>query len=237
MKPNPPSPPLILALDTAFAQGGAALLNGENPLAHINLNNHQPHLTTLPPAVANLLQIHAANTLSLIAITTGPGSFTGLRITLGLAKGLSLAHNIPIIGLTTLEVWAGACGVKKGMILSVMDAKRGELAAALYRAGEPPEPLLPPRLLTPQELISWAREQKQPLHLTGPDWQRELLAACPEYLLPTPHTVAASEPVTLARLAWMHFQTGMHHSPATLEPFYLRPSDAETMRQTRELSP
>lgn len=80
----------------------------------------------------------APNDIDRIGVTTGPGSFAGSRVGVAFARGLSLATGAECVGISNLEWWAkGADTETTGMVLSVHDAKRGELVRQLFRAGMP----------------------------------------------------------------------------------------------------
>jgi tRNA threonylcarbamoyladenosine biosynthesis protein TsaB len=74
--------------------------------------------------------------LDLIAISSGPGSFTGLRIGLSVVKGLALATGLAVIGVPTLEALAVAAGPREGLVCPVLDARKGEVYAAVFRWNE-----------------------------------------------------------------------------------------------------
>lgn len=115
---------MILAIDTATRWLGLALHDGTAVLAEIGwrcLNNHTIELT---PAIRDLLQRHQLSSADLggIAVAIGPGSYTGLRVGLAVAKGLSLANQIPLIGVPTLDIVAAAFGPDTGELVVVAEA-------------------------------------------------------------------------------------------------------------------
>jgi tRNA threonylcarbamoyladenosine biosynthesis protein TsaB len=97
------------------------------------------HCAGLPAAVDEVLAAAevALNELAAVAVAIGPGSFTGLRVGLGYAKGLAMARRIAVVGLSTLDAMA-LCALATGLpagttVCPVIDARRGEVYAALYR--------------------------------------------------------------------------------------------------------
>src|ERR1700738_4731636 len=101
---------LILAIDTALDACCAAVLDTDasKVIAQESLPMKRGHAETLMPLIARVMQASGAAFASLdrIAATTGPGSFTGLRVGLSAARGLALAANKPVVGVTTLTAYA-----------------------------------------------------------------------------------------------------------------------------------
>src|SRR5690606_3787240 len=104
--------------------------------------------------------------LGLIAVTVGPGSFTGIRVGVAFARGLSLALSIPAIGITTLEGIAAEARSDKA-VLACVDAGRGEIHGALYSASG--ELLRGPFAMSPTEAATLARENDALLAGSGAD--------------------------------------------------------------------
>lgn len=144
----------ILAVDTALGACSVAVLDGEEVLAHCFERMERGHAEALAPMVQ--VAMHDADLrfrdLQRLAVTTGPGTFTGQRVGMAFMRGLRVALNVPLIGITTLEAMARAamkeCGTSLGAALH--DAKRGEVYVALY-AGR--EALLEPSLLPLDEAV------------------------------------------------------------------------------------
>lgn len=126
----------ILAIESSAKAASVCIAEDGKILAEAFLNCGLTHSVTIMPSVEWLL-----NTASLtiedidrIAITEGPGSFTGLRIGMAAVKGLAWSRDIPCVGVSTLE--AAACGVAHvdGIICAVMDARAGQVYNALFKA-------------------------------------------------------------------------------------------------------
>lgn len=127
-----------LALDTALGACSAALARADGILARRWAAMATGHAEALAPMVDELMRGAglAFADLTRIAVTTGPGTFTGQRIGLSFARGLSLALNLPCIGVTTLEAMAAAARAEAPgrAVLVAADARRGEVYAALFDA-------------------------------------------------------------------------------------------------------
>lgn len=124
-----------LSMDSSSPLGCVALLRGSSRLAQDHFQGPEGHGVLLPQKVTHLLNQTGYNVadLDLIVVSIGPGSFSGLRIVLGFAMGIALVHRTPIIGISNLELIAAASGQQQGWISVILDARRGEIFAALYR--------------------------------------------------------------------------------------------------------
>lgn len=126
----------VLAIDTAFGPIGIALCSstGDMIASETVADALGAQAEKLPPLVEHMFAKarFAPKGLARIAVTVGPGAFTGVRVGLAFAKGLALALKIPLLGFTTLECLAAqARGAKEGAVTyaSVIDARRGEFYA------------------------------------------------------------------------------------------------------------
>lgn len=127
----------ILSFDTAMAACSAAVIDTEapQPLAAAFVAMERGHAEALPPLVAEVLAASGLGIAEIdrIAVTTGPGSFTGVRIGLAFARGLGLARGIPVIGIDSLTAIA-ANETRRGPLLVVSDARNDEIYAAAFDA-------------------------------------------------------------------------------------------------------
>jgi tRNA threonylcarbamoyl adenosine modification protein YeaZ/ribosomal-protein-alanine acetyltransferase len=127
----------ILSLDTTMAACSAAVIDTDNahPLAAAFVAMERGHAEALPPMVAEVMRVSglAFSQIDRIAVTTGPGTFTGVRIGLAFARGLGLAGVIPVIGIDSLAAIA-ANETRRGPLLVVSDARNDEIYAALFDA-------------------------------------------------------------------------------------------------------
>jgi tRNA threonylcarbamoyladenosine biosynthesis protein TsaB len=216
----------LLALDTSTRTIGLALYNGDQVLHSEVWNTQDYHTVELAPAVADALKRTGvgADGLSALAVALGPGSFTGLRVGLALAKGLAIMRRLPIIGVPTLDALAVAQPQRDIPMAAVLRAGRGRLAVGRYqmdhqiwKASGKLE------IFTPQDLVE---QIHTPTLVCGEltEAERDLLAREPNVILATPaHSVR--QPAFLAELAWQRWQDGKVDDPATLAPIYLHQND------------
>lgn len=132
----------ILGLDTTGAYCSAAIVDTAKVLAYKSENIGRGHAERLAPMVAELLAGAGltAKDIDKIAVCTGPGSFTGLRVALAFAKGFALPRKLPVVGLSSLSIWAAQAdpaGVQK--VVAIADVRRGELCWSAVFKGQSAE--------------------------------------------------------------------------------------------------
>jgi tRNA threonylcarbamoyladenosine biosynthesis protein TsaB len=128
---------VILAVDTATRSIGLALLDDQKLVAETIWHSENNHTVELAPNVEKLLKENqvAARDLNAIAVAVGPGSFNGVRIGLGFAKGLSLARDVPLIGVRTLDILVYGVTPFDGGLIPVIQAGRGRIIWSRYTFG------------------------------------------------------------------------------------------------------
>ena len=124
----------LLAIDTATQSISIALHDGQQMLAEQTWISENHHTVELAPAVrALLINAHlTAADLSGLAVSIGPGSYTGLRIGVALAKGIATAQRIPLVGVSTLDILAAEQPQTHGALILVLQAGRGRVVTARY---------------------------------------------------------------------------------------------------------
>ena len=130
---------VVLGLDTTGGHCTAALTKDGVVLAQMSEDIGRGHAERLAPMVQEIMstaRLKPAN-VDQLAVCTGPGSFTGLRVALAFAKGFALPRELPVIGLSALECLAGQIGgSEKSRIASVINVRRGQVCWAVYDEGE-----------------------------------------------------------------------------------------------------
>lgn len=218
---------MLLAIDTATHLAGLALYDqdagrilGEETWQSVN-----NHTVELMPRLVRLMEQQgvAPADLSGLAVSLGPGSFTGLRIGLSLAKGLSLAHDLPLVGVPTLDIVAQPHKGQACPIWAVLQAGRGRICAGHYvrrkgrwrRQGDF-------RLTTLERLCD---EVDGNVLVCGEVANRdaELLQQRlgPEAIIASP-AASLRRPAYLAELGWERLSRGDLDDPRTLSPIYLQ---------------
>lgn len=211
---------IVLALDTALAATSVAVMDGERVLAACSEPMDRGHQERLAGLVRDSIAEAGIGFAALdrIGVTVGPGSFTGLRVGLAFAKGLSLALGAPCVGVGTLQALAASV-TESGVVAAAIDARRGQLYLQLFRDGAP---LAPPQALTLVEAQTKLNELgEEPVTLIGSG------AALLTHGLNMPVSERVfPDPVALARLTMRATEP-----IATPAPLYLRPPDAKTIAE------
>lgn len=213
---------LILALDAATAVCGAALARGEEVLAEyaerLPDRRHAARLLPLAQAALAAAGLHPRD-LAAVAVTRGPGSYTGVRLGVATAKALAFALGIPAVGVSTLEALAYAAGPRPGVVSPLLDARRGRVYAALFRwEGEELLEVAAPRRV---ELGAWlAALGDGPVHFTG-EGVRLLPAGAGGGATRAHALEAGLRPGAVAALAARRLAGGGGEDPRLLLPLYL----------------
>ncbi len=219
--------PTLLALDTSTRSVGLSLYNGAQIIHESTWLSHDHHTVELAPAVNEALSKSNLSMKDIGAVTVamGPGSFTGLRIGLALAKGLAIVRHIPLIGIPTLDILAFGQAQSDLPMIATLRAGRGRFAAAWYSfENEKWTSSQPVEVFTPETLVE---RIKSPTLLCG-EFNREER----EYFIrqqPLAHLASPSacvrRPAILAEMGWKRWQQGKVDDPASLAPIYLHYND------------
>jgi tRNA threonylcarbamoyladenosine biosynthesis protein TsaB len=148
---------IVLGFDTSAGACSAAVLGDDGVLAHSRRILARGHAELLMPMLQEVLAAAAVDfaTLDLLAVTTGPGTFTGIRIGLAAARGLALASGLPLLGVTSLEAVAAAVPAEERAgraLLVAIDSRRDDLFVQAF--GPANEPLGPAQAVAAQDLAS-----------------------------------------------------------------------------------
>jgi tRNA threonylcarbamoyladenosine biosynthesis protein TsaB len=220
---------MLLALDTSTRNVGLALYDGEQALSEFVWTSSDHHTVELAPAIAEMLAKSGLQISQVMAlgVALGPGSFTGLRIGLALAKGLALVRRLPIVGVPTLDALAAAQPVMAGSLAAVLRAGRGRLAVSWYQPAkerrseyETWQSLKKIEVLTAQDLASQIQTTTQVCGELNEEERRVLARKRKNVILASP-AQSLRRPSFLAELAWQRWQSGKLDEPASLAPIYL----------------
>jgi len=215
---------MLLAIDTATDQASLALHDGRRLRVEETWEAPRRHTTELAVRMAHAMERLdlEPEQLSGVAVTTGPGSFTGLRIGMAVAKGLAMARRVGLVGVPTLDVVAFAQGRDPRPLGAVLQAGRGRICVAVYvwQSGGW-QPVQEARLTTWEAL---AEEISEPTLLCGEiDRQgAELMGGLGERVELLPAAWCLRRAGFLAELGWRRLKAGKADDPATLTPVYLQ---------------
>ena len=221
----------ILAIDTSGVTASVALLQDEKVLAEIFINLGRNHSEILLPSIDHLLMVTGfeLRAIDVFACTVGPGSFTGIRIGVGTVKGLAIAADRPVVGLSALEVLAmDALGFQR-KICPMIDARREQVYAGLYadNGSDALISIIPERLIMANEFLELI-EGETVFTGTGAVKYRDIiqrgLAGKGFFVADHRNQVHAS---TVGVLAGRKALAGGLTDAVKLIPLYLRRSEAE----------
>ena len=209
---------LVFAVDAALQRCSVAIVDNGKPRAVLIEDRERGHAERIAPMADEALSEAKVKPTDIdrIGVTVGPGGFTGVRVGLSFARSLGLAAGVDVVGVTTLEALAAAVAAHGSDIASVVDARRGQVYAALYRSGET---AIAPFVAAPDEAAS---------RLAAAAGQSLLLIGSGAALLPSRDgwTCADADPQIDPRMvAALAAAAPAPAGPPA--PLYLRPPDAK----------
>jgi tRNA threonylcarbamoyladenosine biosynthesis protein TsaB len=214
---------MLLAVDTSTLWIGLALYDESRVLSEMIWRTENHHTIELVPSIDALMKRCKANPddLQALAVAIGPGSFTSLRISLAVIKGLALSRHLPIVGVPSLDVLAFAQPIQDGNLVAVLQAGRGRLAAGWYEHSASGWKASAPAKVTTADAL--AAEIKKPTLVCGELTAEERQVLTRKWKNVTIASPAHSvrRPSYLAEIAWHRWQAGQVDDPAGLAPIYL----------------
>jgi len=226
------SRPCFLGIETSGVTTGVALGDVDAVLFEESLGSGASHDELLLPLLDKALKATGTRLAGLagIGVAIGPGMFSALRVGLSVAKGLAVAHDLPVKGVNALWALAEAAGSPGRPVLAVVDARKSQVYAAMYLDAEQ---LIEPAVLTPPELAELARQR-----VTGRLAVAGNAALCANALRQAgidfiAAGIAAPPPRVIVQAAARALVNGPGDDIETLEPLYLRRTDAELNRERR----
>ena len=232
---------LILALDSTAQVGSVALCQDETLIAEYTINTGNTHSETLLPMVESVLKIagYTVDDVELFVCTAGPGSFTGVRIGASTIKGMAFGKGKPCVGVSTLEALALNGVALDGILCPSMNARRQQVYNALFDGnGASLSRLCEDRALAITELGEelMRKYPDRPVYLMG-DGAKLVYDALHEAigsrLILLPERLVHQSGYNTAMAGLRLYRRGVATTDAELSPVYLRPSQAERMRNEK----
>jgi len=216
---------MILAIDTATRWLGLAVYDGTAVLAEVGWRSANTHTVALTPAIGEMWQRTGVTAADLdgIAVAIGPGSYTGLRVGLAVAKGLALANQIALVGVNTLDIVAAAFGPLSGKLLVAAEAGRTRICAAVYswQNGRGWQAEAPPVIDTWDNLLATLAGDVTFAGEIAPAAAKRIRAASKSFRVASPAS-SVRRAGYLAEIGWQRLQKGLVDDAAGLSPIYLR---------------
>lgn len=229
----------LLAIDASGVAGSVAYIRDGKLAGEYYICHKLTHSETIMPMLEhmkNLLDIDLES-IDAIAVTSGPGSFTGLRIGVTTAKALALALNVPVVGIPTLDALAYNMTHTPYRICPIMDARRNQVYTAVYSWQEEGLARLTEHLACDMdEHLTYLSQDEKPVIFLGDgvDVHKEkIIAVLGNRALFAPAYLNLQHASVLAEVACEAFKRGESVSAAEFVPIYLRKSQAERERDER----
>jgi tRNA threonylcarbamoyladenosine biosynthesis protein TsaB len=217
---------LLLAIDTASRVTGLALYDRAGLHMEQTWRSGDNHTVELMPYIVRACEQQglAPSGLQAVAVSLGPGSFTGLRVGLSVAKGLALALGIPVLGVPTLDATAYAYSREVLPVCAVLPAGRGRWCAALYRSGGASgwQRSSDYVLVTADDLIALLQEPTLMCGELDQPLVDVLRARAAERAVIASPALSIRRAGCLAELAWQRFSAGERDELSSLTPIYLQ---------------
>lgn len=216
----------VLALETSARTGYVAALEDDRLLGQMVFDSDQRTAQSFAPGIIRQLQSvgWSPADIELVVVTSGPGSFTGLRIGITAAKTLAYAVGAEVIGLNTLKVIASQVRTDRESAWAVMDAQRGQLFAARFRRRDDVcETIVQTHIVDNEE---WLQSLTTDTAVTGPGLTK-LRDRLPAEIDVVDEDRWTPEAATVGRVGYLEFQSGRRDDLWALAPEYYRKSAAE----------
>lgn len=217
---------LTLAIETSGPSGSVAVVDAGKVLSEEALELGKQHGQVLIPAIGRILAECrlAPRDIELVAVSVGPGSFTGLRVGVVCAKTFAYVTGCRLAAVDTLRAIACNCPSDVADVEVICDAHRGDLAVGRFaRAGEAWEPARPVEIV---KTADWLARLDSRAVVTGPALEK-LAAQVEQRCRVLPPETRVPRPIWIAHLGALAFAAGQLENPISLQPIYLRRSSAE----------
>ena len=236
----------ILGIESASMVASVAIVEDGNLIAEYTVNHKKTHSQTLLPMIDEIVRMTELDlqTVDGIAISAGPGSFTGLRIGSATAKGLGFALGKPLLHIPTLDAMAWQLWGCDALICPIMDARRGQVYGGAYDcvSGQLPEAVVPADAVDLKEFLT---NVTRVIEDESTSWKRlvflgvpvgraviEQTLTCPYFFAPA--HVNRQRAAAVAALGELYLEKGWTESAEEHSPDYFRMSQAERERKEKE---
>lgn len=229
----------ILGIETATKTGSVAVVSEQGVIAEYTLNIELTHSERLMSTVDRVLTDTGivVSDLDGFAVSIGPGSFTGLRIGLSAVKGLALVTNKPVVPVPTLKALAWNLPYSKHLICPLLDAKKKEVYAAVYRSEDKDLVRVMPETAISLKDLSARITDKTIFTGEGANlFRSEIQALFGERALFAPLSAMAPSAASVAEIGLLMLGAGERADADSLTPMYIRRPEAEVAWEKRSQS-
>lgn len=223
----------VLGIEAATPVAAVAVVQDGRILAERLVNNRRTHSVNLLPMIKAVIEEAGLKPEQIngIAVSAGPGSFTGLRIGLTTAKTLAWVWQVPVVGVSTLEALALPLAPQGQLICPILNARKNEVYASIFkgRAGRP-QLLAGPLAVSPQRLAEVLTQWEGPITFLGdgvPVYQQEIVDLLGERALFVSQSALLPRGAAVAELGYLQLTAGQGLNHLDLAAQYVRLSEAE----------
>lgn len=229
----------VLGIDSSGMTATVALIEDDKLIAEFSVNNKRTHSETLMPMIDKVLTASETDIrdVELLAIAAGPGSFTGLRIGAATVKGLGMSLDVPVAAIPTCEGLAMNLSGTDRLVCPLMDARRNQVYTGLYRvSGDMPEAVIEQTACDISEIVDKVNEAGEKVIFLG-----DGAAIFKEYIESNIRVefsfananASLQRGASIASLGLLYQKAGKTVSVDEFTPVYLRPSQAERVREEK----
>lgn len=222
--------PTLLAMETSTPTGSVALINNDEIIGELFSDSNETHAATLLPTIEKLFSSINTdiNSVDGIAVSIGPGAFTGLRVGVSTAQGLAQTLKVPIYSIPTLEALAYSTTATRRLIFATIDARKDEIYGALFEwSDKQPKRLIPESVKSPQGWCALLEEfcANENFTVTGTGYQQfkkifqirfqnQIIEMSPNLMFP--------KSVNIGLIGLKYASEGQGKKPNEVKPMYLR---------------
>lgn len=229
----------LLAIDTSTTASSAAVLVDGNLAAEFLVNSGNISSSGILRCVDLAMECAGLpiDEVDVFGVSLGPGSFTGLRVGLATVKGLALATGKPVVGFSSLAMLAMNLPHATHQVCPMLDARKNEVYAAIYRCGALPEPLVADCVLAPADFLE---------HVSGPTlflgsgalrYRELIIERLGDAALFAPETCHAPRASSGAVIGAALYARKELMTAGEMVPTYIRPSEAELALLKKQAGP
>ncbi|MCX8131350.1 MAG: tRNA (adenosine(37)-N6)-threonylcarbamoyltransferase complex dimerization subunit type 1 TsaB [Clostridia bacterium] len=229
----------ILAVDTSSSVAAVAVMDNEKLLGEYSINHKKTHSQKLMPMIKELmssLELLPEN-IDIYAASSGPGSFTGLRIGVTAVKAVAYAVQKPVISVPTLDAIAYNIPVCESLVCPIMDARNSQVYTALYRRGDGGHERISDYVgVHISELIEMVRDKHRKVIFAGDAVEihgEHLKSELKDFCEMAPANLLLQKASSVAYVALLKARRGEMESCFEMVPYYLRKSQAERELEKR----
>ena len=231
---------IVLGIEAATPVASVGIVRDSSILAERTVNNKKTHSVNLMPMIKAAIEDARLKPEDIngIAVSSGPGSFTGLRIGMAIAKTLSQAWGIPVTGISTLDVLAQSLAGHNYLICPLLNARKNEVYTGIYKSvGFDVKPLEGPLAMDVEELKNLIITFGSKFVFLGeavPLYRKELSKSLEDVITVAPPTTWLPRGAVLAYLGGFKLLSGECDNYRSLLPHYIRLSEAEVKWQKKQ---